>query len=157
METLSTLPRTNMCQIKSPTFSIFPLVWDCLALFGWARLMSSKINCLAFGKKIEQQSSDISVLTHCLRSLLNIPNPKELDFVSLRWRAFLTRHLRRCRIRWLAELETVKLYLPGNDVHKGGPPLWIVRQTQYYYSSREKCCVWVHVYVCMCTHLHTHV
>lgn len=42
----------------------------------------------------EQQSSDISVLMHCLRRLLKIPTHREFDFVSVGWWAFLTSHLR---------------------------------------------------------------
>lgn len=52
METLSRLPRISTCHMKSPTFLVsFTWLWDCLALFGWAWLMSSMINCLAFGRK----------------------------------------------------------------------------------------------------------
>lgn len=71
--------------------SDFGTPWPCLAGHPF---MSSKINCLAFGQKIGQQSSDINVLKHCLRRLLKIPTHGLFDFVSLGWQAFLTSPLR---------------------------------------------------------------
>lgn len=38
------------------------------------------INCLAFGKKIKQQSSDISVLMHRRKSLLKNSHPQRVGF-----------------------------------------------------------------------------
>lgn len=48
------------------------------------------------GGNIEQQSSDISVLMHHLRSLLKMPTHGEFDFESVGWWASLTSLLRQC-------------------------------------------------------------
>lgn len=115
------------------------------------------------GGNIEQQSSDISVLMHHLRSLLKMPTHGEFDFESVGWWASLTSLLRQCWYRRLPELETVKLYLKGNDVHKAlrCPLLWTLRQMQSYSFStgkkKKKPTIWVYICVCLWTPIHMYV
>lgn len=107
--------------MKYLSFSVLPLTLGLLAMFGWAWIMSLKINCLPLGVCEGTQTSRPQILV-CLRitwgACLKMPTHGEFDFESVGWWASLASLLRRCWYRRLPELETVKLYLKGNDVHK---------------------------------------
>lgn len=85
-----------------------------------------------------------------------MPTHGEFDFESVGWWASLASLLRRCWYRRLPELETVKLYLKGNDVHKAEATSVDCKADAvlFFLYRKKKNTVWAYVCVCLWTPIH---